>query len=252
MDVRLQVLHAATKLFAAHGFDGTSLQDIAAAVGIRKPSLLYHYPSKEALRLAVLDNVLERWNDVLPRLLMVAAGGEPPFAAVMDELVAFFTADPDRARLLVREILDRPADMRQRVTTHVTPWVNAIADYIRRGQQRGDIHTQVDPEAYVLQVVNMVVSGVATATSLAGALLPESSGPTERHTRELQRIARFSLFRAPDARDSRIIGDSGAAERTAIQPSGAAERTAIQPSGAAERTARQPSSADGERASEGS
>ena len=105
--------------------------------------------------------------------------------------------------------------MRQRVMTYVTPWVDAVADYIRKGQQRGDIHPQVDPEAYVLQVVNMVVSGVATATSLAGSLLPEGSPlglPSERHTRELQRIARFSLFRAPDARESRSFKDTSADE----------------------------------------
>lgn len=200
MDVRAEILRTATRLFAAHGFDGTSLQTICDAVGIRKASLLYHFGSKEELRQSVLAEVLERWNDVLPRLLLAAAAGESRFGAVIRESVAFFAADPDRARLVVREILDRPEDMRRRLETHVQPWVEVLSDLIRKGQQQGEIRGEVDPEAYVLQVVNLVVSGVAMATSLAGALLPAHSpqGPPERrHTRELLRIARSSLFRFP-------------------------------------------------------
>jgi AcrR family transcriptional regulator len=203
VDVRSEILRVATHLFARRGFDGASVQQIAAEVGIRKPSLLYHFPSKHALRLAVLDEVLQRWHDVLPRLLMAAAGGEDRFSNVICETVGFFVDDPDRARLLVREILDRPDDMRERMRTHVRPWVAVVADYIRKGQTSGEVHADVDPEAYVLQVINMVVCGIAASTGFAGVLRDES-GPSEeqrasleRHTRELIRIARFSLFTAP-------------------------------------------------------
>ncbi len=200
MDVRAQLLEAATKLFAAKGFDGTSLKDIADVVGIRKPSLLYHFPSKNDLRLAVLDGLLERWNDILPKLLMAAAGGEDRFETIVRETVTFFNDDPDRARLLMREILDRPEDMRTRLEEHVAPWVNVVADYIRKGQRSGELHHNVDPEAYILQVVNLIVSGVASASCLDGGLLPPKSpqgDPATRHARELMRIARVSLFVEP-------------------------------------------------------
>jgi len=200
MDVRAQLLEAATKLFAAKGFDGTSLKDIADVVGIRKPSLLYHFPSKNDLRLAVLDGLLEHWNDVLPKLLMAAAGGEDRFETIVRETVGFFNEDPDRARLLMREILDRPEDMRARLEAHVAPWVTVVADYIRKGQRSGELLGDVDPEAYILQVINLIVSGVASASCLDGGLLPPESpegDPATRHARELMRIARVSLFVEP-------------------------------------------------------
>ncbi len=197
MHVREEILGCATRLFAGKGFDGTSLKDIADVVGVRKSSLLYHFSSKQKLRLAVLERVLERWNEVLPRLLMAAAGGDQRFDSVMDEVVGFFAEDPDRARLLVREILDRPEDMQRRLETYVGPWVQIVADYIRKGQKRGEVHASVDPEAYILQVINMVLSGVAAVSSLEGGLLPATSprgDASARHLRELIRIARTSLF----------------------------------------------------------
>ncbi|MCA9614658.1 MAG: helix-turn-helix transcriptional regulator, partial [Myxococcales bacterium] len=91
--VRDQILDEATRLFAAHGFGATSIQAVAEAVGIRKPSLLYHFGSKELLRDAVLERILARWNELLPGLL-VAAAKEDRFDGVMNALTSFFLEDP--------------------------------------------------------------------------------------------------------------------------------------------------------------
>jgi TetR/AcrR family transcriptional regulator len=186
-----QILGVATRLFAEHGFDGTSLQDIADAVGLRKPSLLYHFPSKDDLRRAVLASLLSRWNDILPRLLMAAHSGEDQFTALVDETVGFFAADPDRARLLLREGLDRPAEFRQLLTNYVRPWVGVVADYVRKGVERGHIQPSVDPEAYVVAVINLILSSFATAACYGGLI------PRDRQVAEVMRLAREGLFLAP-------------------------------------------------------
>lgn len=195
-DISDRILDAATRLFAARGFEGTSLQDVADAVGIRKPSLLYHVSSKDALRLKVLEGVLAHWNDVLPELLKAAATGSDQFDAVVTETVRFFAADPDRARLLVREALDRPEEMVGLIHSHVAPWVAVVCDYIRKGQEHGRIYPDVDPEAYVAQVINLVISGVATFHCI-GVVAPASAADgrmPERHIDELVRVAKTSLF----------------------------------------------------------
>ena len=137
VDMRERLLEEATHLFAQRGFDGAPLSAIAGAVGITKPSLLYHFPTKAALRQAVLDRLLARWGEVLPNLLQAATTGGRRFRALIDEIVAFFVEDPDRARLLLREMLDRPDHMHAMLREHVAPWVTILADLHPHGPAGG-------------------------------------------------------------------------------------------------------------------
>lgn len=208
VDIRSQILARATQLIAARGFDGTSLRSIADAVGIRKPSVLYHFPSKAALRQAVLEQLLSHWNEVVPRLLMAttAEDGMERFDAIMAELMGFFARDPDRARLLLREMLDRPDDMRSYMLEFVKPWMDVVAKNLRAGQRSGLVRSDVDPEAWVLHVANSSLATLAMADG-AGCLLngaAEAGGPEtnpsagrDRYLNEMVRAARVSLFSRP-------------------------------------------------------
>jgi AcrR family transcriptional regulator len=202
-EVSERILDAATRLFAERGFEATSLQSVADAVGIRKPSLLYHFPSKDELRKAVLDKLLSHWNQVLPKLLMAATSGREQFDAIIKETVAFFTADRDRARLLLREALDRPKEMRALIIGHVQPWADVVSNYIRRGREAGRVRADVDPEAYIVHAINLVVSSIATFDSIGalGTSKDRSADDTHlrRHVDELVRVARASLFRQLEA-----------------------------------------------------
>ncbi len=198
-DVRTRTLRVATRLIAERGFEGTSLQDVATEVGARKPSLLYHFASKEALREAVFAQMLGHWNEALPKILRAATSGEGRFDAVLGEMVRFFHEDPDRARLLLREVLDRPRAMAAVIRVQMRPWIESVGAYIRRGQQTGELHADVDPAAYVVNIITFLVSTIAVQRLLAP--LPEAQA-----IREFVRMARAALFRptvAPPARPPR-------------------------------------------------
>lgn len=192
-DVRSEILVAATRLFAARGVDGTSLQQIADVVGVRKASLLYHFPSKDELHRRVLEQLLSRWNETLPRLLSAAAR-QDRFDAVLEETLAFFLADPDRARLLLREALDRPAEMRQLLRRYVAPWLAVVAEVIRGEQRSGSIRPEVDAEAYVLQVIHLLIGTVSAAGATATLLGGRGARGEARLLSELRRVARASLL----------------------------------------------------------
>jgi TetR/AcrR family transcriptional regulator len=191
-DVRARILVQATRLFAAQGYEGTSIQQVAEAVGITRPTLVYHFGSKEQLRRAVLEQLLAHWKEDLPRVLTAAQTGSDRFRSALDALVSFFRADPDRARLLSREMLDRPKEMTDLFAVHLQPWTSLLTDYIRRGQEEGRTRAAVDPEAYVVQILHAAIGIIATG----GATMHILRDPPDldRQLAELFRIARTSLF----------------------------------------------------------
>src|SRR5579883_963714 len=195
-DVRSATIAAATSLFAAHGFEGTALQDIADAVGVTKPAVLHHFPSKEHVRQAVLEEILAHWNETLPRLLLAASRGVDRFDAVFGELHRFFAADPNRARVVMREALDRPEQMKKLLRGPVRPWLAAVADYIKAGQRGLGHYADVDAEAYVVHILQLVLMATAAAPVTRAVLEDDAKG---RYDRELARIARASLFSPRDA-----------------------------------------------------
>jgi len=113
-DTKQRILDAAERLFAARGFDGTSMRGITTEAGVNLAAVNYHFGSKESLIGAVFDRRIGPINAERLRLLdgldapsveqIVEAFVRPPFCMWRDE--AFGTL---AARLLGR-VLDQPND----------------------------------------------------------------------------------------------------------------------------------------------
>ena len=66
---RQQLLRASAKLFREKGYDGTSVRDIAQATGLQSGSWVYHFPTKQEILVAVMEEGL---NDALARIEAIA------------------------------------------------------------------------------------------------------------------------------------------------------------------------------------
>jgi AcrR family transcriptional regulator len=84
---RRAILAAAAEQFAANGFHGTSVAEIAGKVGITGPSLLYHFGSKEALFDEVVRETWRTIADELRPILAMDLSIEEMFARVFSRLV---------------------------------------------------------------------------------------------------------------------------------------------------------------------
>ncbi|HLM75562.1 MAG TPA: hypothetical protein VK459_22770, partial [Polyangiaceae bacterium] len=88
-------------------------------------------------------------------------------------------------------------EMKKLLRGPVKPWLSAIAGYIEAGKKSGAHYADVDAEAYVVHVLQMVIAASAAA-SVTSSVLEQDGAP--RYDRELARIARASLFTEADAR----------------------------------------------------
>lgn len=86
---REDVLKKASELIARHGFDGTSMREIAAAVDMLPGSLYYHFPSKEDMLLAVHERVV---NDMVADTEAAIAKGKTPWERLEYAAIAHLKA----------------------------------------------------------------------------------------------------------------------------------------------------------------
>jgi AcrR family transcriptional regulator len=122
---REAVLDAAESLFLEHGFLGVSMDELGAAAGITGPGLYRHFPSKDALLMAVLDRL---WAQLKPA---VAQAGElPPDASLevlLDAHLDLALGRPAAVVLLVRELAHLPDDYRARAARNHRRYLDAWA-----------------------------------------------------------------------------------------------------------------------------
>lgn len=89
-----RILREAAALFRKKGFNGSSMQDLATAVGITKSSLYHHYPSKQALLADIIEVTMSR---VAPLVAEIAAA-DLPAADRLHRALAIHTAESIRER----------------------------------------------------------------------------------------------------------------------------------------------------------
>lgn len=151
-----RILAAAVRLFAAKGFDGTSVQEIVEAAAVTKGALYHYFESKNDLLYEIYHTLLSRQLNDLERIVGQGLTPAETLRALIAELVESTAGYIDETKVWVREMarLDE-AHMRavraDRRRYHVT-----FRKIIEDAQQAGDFSAVASPETVTLIVLGMV------------------------------------------------------------------------------------------------
>lgn len=174
---REELVLAAFRLIARHGFEGLRTRDVAADVGVNIATLHYYFPTKEALIRGVVDYAMQRFRSTLEphgspadqlrnhlRAVRKLLLDEPELGTVMGELSLRSARDE-----VVGSLLQQMNDA----------WLVTMRGLLRRAVKEGALAPEMDSEGVAALVV----------LSLSGMTLPTMAAapPTDLAMRQLER-----------------------------------------------------------------
>lgn len=140
---REQALQTALQLFWQQGYEGTSIADLVAAMGIAPPSLYAAFGSKEQLYLDVLDLYLQGPGNFVRVALQETHSARDFIERILQRAAEEFTAHQHPPGCIVATGLVTSASLHQRMAQRLRDLRNAtsqaIADRLAQGQQAGEL-----------------------------------------------------------------------------------------------------------------
>jgi AcrR family transcriptional regulator len=129
---RAEILSVAARLFAQHGYRGTTIDDLGAALGLTGPALYRHFRNKEALLAEMLLDISERLLDEGRARVASAPGPQAALTALLDWHIGFALDEPSLIVVHERELASVPIPQRREVRRLQRAYAEEWTQVLRR------------------------------------------------------------------------------------------------------------------------
>ena len=171
---RKDILEAAAQIISVKGFHGTSMQDIAEAVDLRKASLYHHISSKQEILVELLDTALDMLIEELEGVVSQSISPDEKFRLAMRSYIHTLAENLDLSTVLILEHRSLEPKFRRRHIPKRDKYETLWRDIIEEGVEKNTFNSS-DPlleVKFVLGVANWTImwydpSGTYTADQIA-------------------------------------------------------------------------------------
>jgi len=144
------ILAAAEQEFVLHGFKGTSMQSIADRAGVPKANIHYYFKNKANLYRALLENIMQVWNEVLADITPDSDPADVLSRFIRSKVQLSYT-HPNASKIFAMEIIQGAPHLRDHLSQTMRAWVKEKTAVIQSWIDQGKINP-IDPTHLIFMI----------------------------------------------------------------------------------------------------
>jgi TetR/AcrR family transcriptional regulator len=156
-DTRLEILHAARRVFAQRGLDGTSVREVANAARVNNAMIYYHFKDKEDLYRAVLSDSFSAMTDIWKDPIFAA---KTPVRQKIEKYVECFIrfqkGNEDLRRIMAMEFAGSGGNIRWICEKYFADNFARLVSIFKEGMKNGELK-KFDPSLAVASLIGVII-----------------------------------------------------------------------------------------------
>jgi AcrR family transcriptional regulator len=157
IDPRQEILRTAARLFQQQGYDGTSMNDVAAALKLSKGGLYHHFQSKDEILFNLMDHAMDITQERVINAVRGIADPEARLRALIRLHISVVLSIRDREiTVMLHENHPLPPPLRKRINTRKKDYVHFVEKLIAEVQSARGSKSNVNPRAAAFALLGMI------------------------------------------------------------------------------------------------
>jgi len=149
--VREKVLAASVQLFAEYGYHAATMRDIARMAGIQAASIYYHYPSKQALLVEIMESHMRQLNANLERIVNTSHIFQQSLYEAISNHIILHTTYKSEFFIIDTEIRALEANNRQKILALRDHYEDLVQKLLYEGMAQGVLReTDIKISSYAI------------------------------------------------------------------------------------------------------
>jgi AcrR family transcriptional regulator len=157
IDPRQEILRTAARLFQQQGYDGTSMNDVAAALKLSKGGLYHHFQSKDEILFNLMDHAMDVTQERVINAVRGIGDPEARLRALIRLHISVVLSVRDREiTVMLHENHPLPPPLRRRINTRKKDYVHFVEKLIAEVQNARGSKSNVNPRAAAFALLGMI------------------------------------------------------------------------------------------------